>query len=82
MEIEDVAAKVRSTGVSDDEEDYALPIWCAVLPLHTTIGEAEPCPRLVAGTTAEQGGMASYSPGRSFDEVMLETYRQMYPAEA
>ena len=79
MEIEDAAAKVRSTGVSDDEEDYALPIWCAVVPLHTTIGEAEPCPRLAAGTTPESGGMASYTPGRSFDEVMLETYRKMYP---
>jgi hypothetical protein len=79
MEIEDVAAKVRSTGVSDDEEDYALPIWCAVLPLNTTVGEAELCPRLVAGTTPESGGMGSYTPGRTFDELMLETYRKMYP---
>ena len=36
MEIEDAAAKVRSTGVSDDEEDYALPVWCAVNPLRTS----------------------------------------------
>lgn len=81
MEIEDAAAKIRSTGVSDDEEDYALPIWCAVLPLHTTVGEAEPCPRLVPRTTAEASGMGFYMPGRSFGDVMLETYRKMYREE-
>ena len=60
----------------------ALPIWCAVLPLHTTVGEAEACPRLVAGMTQELGGMAAYAPGRDFDDVMLETYRQAYPDRA
>jgi hypothetical protein len=27
MEIEDAAAKVRATGVADEEEDYAVPVW-------------------------------------------------------
>jgi uncharacterized protein len=35
MEIEDAVAKIRATGVSDEEEDYAAPVWCAVLPLRT-----------------------------------------------
>ena len=78
MEIEDAAAKIRSTGVSDEEEDYALPIWCAVLPLHTVIGEAEPCPRQVQGVTPEGSGMSAYTPGRRLDEVMLEAYRTHY----
>src|ERR1700753_3249023 len=78
MEIEDVAAKVRSTGVSDEEEDYALPIWCAVLPLHTVIGEAEPCPRQVQGVTPEGSGIAAYTLGRRLDEVMLEASRTHY----
>ena len=30
MDIEDAVAKIRSTGVSDEEEDYAVPVWCAV----------------------------------------------------
>ncbi|MCX6047907.1 MAG: pyridoxamine 5'-phosphate oxidase family protein [Chloroflexi bacterium] len=31
--IESAAAKIRSGPPSDDEEDYALPIWAGVLPL-------------------------------------------------
>jgi uncharacterized protein len=78
MEIEDAAAKIRATGVSDEEEDYALPIWCAVLPLRTIIGEAEPCPRQVPGVTPQGSGMSAYTPGRRLDEVVLETYRTHY----
>ncbi len=80
MEIEDAAAKIRSTGVSDDEEDYAnVPAWCAVFPLRTVIGEAEECPRQLPDVTREAGGMAAYQPGRRLDEVLLETYRTSYP---
>jgi nitroimidazol reductase NimA-like FMN-containing flavoprotein (pyridoxamine 5'-phosphate oxidase superfamily) len=78
MKIEDAVAKIRSTGVSDEEEDYALPIWCAVLPLRTVIGEAEPCPRQVPGVTPETSGMSVYKTGRRLDEVMLEAYRTSY----
>jgi nitroimidazol reductase NimA-like FMN-containing flavoprotein (pyridoxamine 5'-phosphate oxidase superfamily) len=78
MDIDSAAAKIRSTGVSDEEEDYAVPVWCAVLPLRTVIGEPEECPRQLPGVTAEAGGMAAYTPGRRLDEVMLETYRQSY----
>lgn len=82
MEIDDAAAKIRSTGVSDEEEDYALPIWCAVLPLRTVIGEAEACLRQVPGATPEASGMSAYTPGRRLDEVMLEAYHRAYPREA
>jgi len=81
MEIEEATAKIRSTGVSDEEEDYALPIWCAVLPLRTVIGEAEPCPRQIPGVMPEASGMSAYTPGRRLDEVMLEAYRKAYPQE-
>jgi nitroimidazol reductase NimA-like FMN-containing flavoprotein (pyridoxamine 5'-phosphate oxidase superfamily) len=82
MEIEDAAAKIRSTGVGDEEEDYAVPVWCAVLPLRTVVGEPEECHRQLPGVTPEAGGLASYVPGRRFDEVMLETYAGSYPAQA
>lgn len=78
MEIEEAAAKIRSTGVSDEEEDYGVPVWCAVLPLHTVIGKAQECPRQSPGVTPHAGGMAAYTPGRRLDEVMLQTYRTAY----
>ncbi len=82
MEIEDAAAKIRSTGVSDDEEDYAgVPVWCAVHPIRTVLGEPEECPRQLPGVTPEAGGMSAYQPGRRLDEVLPETYRRTYPSE-
>jgi nitroimidazol reductase NimA-like FMN-containing flavoprotein (pyridoxamine 5'-phosphate oxidase superfamily) len=32
--IEDASAKTRSGPPVDDEEDYALPVWAGVVPLH------------------------------------------------
>ena len=60
MAIEDAMAKIRCTGVSDEEEDYALPVWCAVLPLRTVLGEPEECPRQLPGVTPEARGMAVF----------------------
>jgi hypothetical protein len=42
LPIEEVSAKVRTGGPSDDEEDYELPIWAGVLPLRTVAGEPLP----------------------------------------
>ena len=83
MEIEDAAgAKIRSTGVSDDEEDYAgVPVSCAVHPIRTVLGEPEECPRQLPGVTPEAGGMSAYQPRRRLDEVLPETYRRTYPSE-
>jgi nitroimidazol reductase NimA-like FMN-containing flavoprotein (pyridoxamine 5'-phosphate oxidase superfamily) len=30
----EVSAKIRSGPVQDDEEDYALPVWAGIVPLH------------------------------------------------
>ena len=78
MEIEDAAAKIRATGVSDEEEDYAVPVWCAVLPLKTVLGEPEECLRQLPGVTPEAGGIAGYRPVRRLDEVMVESYVRSY----
>jgi hypothetical protein len=32
--IEEASAKVRTGPPADDEEDYALPVWAGVVPLH------------------------------------------------
>jgi uncharacterized protein len=39
LALEEVSAKVRVGPPADDEEDYALPIWAGVVPIHTQLGE-------------------------------------------
>ena len=74
MEIEQASAKIRDTHVSDDEEDYALPIWAARYPVRQVIGEAEPCPRQHAAASVPSG-MAPYRPGRTLDAVLADAAR-------
>lgn len=45
LPISEASAKVRTGGPVDDEDDYALPIWAGVVPLHTVIGTPEADPR-------------------------------------
>jgi nitroimidazol reductase NimA-like FMN-containing flavoprotein (pyridoxamine 5'-phosphate oxidase superfamily) len=77
MEIEEASAKIRSKGVADEEEDYALPIYAARFPVQLVIGEAEPCPRMPVGVARPQG-LAGFSNGRRLDELMTENYRKTY----
>jgi uncharacterized protein len=39
LPLEEVAAKVRMGPPADDEEDYALPIWAGIVPIHSQLGE-------------------------------------------
>lgn len=48
--IEEASAKVRSGPPLDDEEDYALPVWAGVLPLHLSVAAPVADPRLKPGT--------------------------------
>src|SRR5215467_13952946 len=38
LPITEASAKIRPGGPSDDEEDYALPVWAGVIPLKMTTG--------------------------------------------
>jgi nitroimidazol reductase NimA-like FMN-containing flavoprotein (pyridoxamine 5'-phosphate oxidase superfamily) len=78
MPIDEAAAKIRSTHVADDEEDYALPIWTARIPVRQILGEAEPCPRQPPGLQVP-AGLKLYQAGRSLDETLLEAYHITYP---
>jgi len=78
MPIDEASGKIRSTHVSDDEEDYALPVWTARIPVRQVLGEAELCPRSIPGLPVPEG-MQGYTPGRSLDEVLLEAYHKTYP---
>lgn len=77
MEIENASGKIRSKGVGDEEEDYALPIYAARFPVTQVIGAAEPCPRMPAGVPVPPG-LAGFAPGRRLDEIMSESYRTTY----
>jgi len=46
LPLDEVSAKVRTGGPIDDEEDYALPVWAGVVPLHLRSGDPLPDPRL------------------------------------
>jgi nitroimidazol reductase NimA-like FMN-containing flavoprotein (pyridoxamine 5'-phosphate oxidase superfamily) len=77
MEIENASGKIRSKGVSDEEEDYALPIYAARFPVTQVIGRAETCPRMPAGV-ALPPGLAGFTPGRRLDEIMSESCKTTY----
>ncbi len=54
FEIEEASAKVRTGPPKDDAEDYALPIWAGVVPLHMQRGEpvADPLSTVAVPTPA------------------------------
>lgn len=71
MVIENASGKIRSKGVGDEEEDYALPIYAARFPVAVVIGEVETCPRMPAGVPRPEG-LAGFTPGRRLDDIMRE----------
>lgn len=77
MEIEQASAKIRDVHVSDDEEDYALPIYAALYPVKQVLGEPEECPRQSPGLEVPEG-LRGYTAGRKLEDVMLEAYRMQY----
>jgi nitroimidazol reductase NimA-like FMN-containing flavoprotein (pyridoxamine 5'-phosphate oxidase superfamily) len=78
MPIDEASGKIRDTHVSDDEEDYALPIWTARIPVRQVLGDPEPCPRQLPGLDVPSG-LAGYSAGRPLDAALLEAYHRNYP---
>ena len=49
ISLESASAKVRVGPPSDDEEDYALPVWAGVLPLRQQALDLTPDPKLNEG---------------------------------
>jgi hypothetical protein len=77
MAIETASGKIRDSGVKDDEEDYALPIYAVRIPVAQTLGVAEPCERMPQGV-AVPPGLAGFTPGRRLDALMLENQKRKY----
>lgn len=49
MEIAEGSAKIRTGPPSDEEDDYALPIWAGVIPVRTKVGALIPDERNLKG---------------------------------
>ena len=79
MEIEEASAKVRSKGVADDDEDYALPIYAERIPVRTVLGAPEPCSRLLDGVT-RPATLDGYCEGRLLGDALRDAYFAEYPA--
>jgi hypothetical protein len=75
MRIEEASGKIRAKGVGDEEEDYALPIFAARIPIRTVIDELETCPRMPEGVPRPEG-LSGFVPGRSLDTIMSEHHRK------
>jgi uncharacterized protein len=77
MEIERASAKIRSKGVGDDEEDYALPIYAERVPVTMVLGAPEPCKRLLPGVERPKN-LAPYREGRKLEDAVREAYGIAY----
>jgi hypothetical protein len=51
VDVESASAKVRTGPPSDDDEDYILPIWAGVVPIHQSFATPETDPRVLDGVT-------------------------------
>jgi hypothetical protein len=49
LPIEEASAKVRSGPPKDIEDDFGVPVWAGVIPLHTEVGQPEPDEPLLRG---------------------------------
>ena len=78
MEIERASAKIRAKGVSDDDEDYELPVYAERLPINQVMGQAEACPRLLAGVS-RPSNLDGYRAGRPLEEALMEAHRVACP---
>jgi nitroimidazol reductase NimA-like FMN-containing flavoprotein (pyridoxamine 5'-phosphate oxidase superfamily) len=78
MEIERASAKIRASGIVDDDGDYALPIYAERLPLRTVIGPPEPCARLLPGVERPEN-LHGYTAGRRLEEALAESHAAAYP---
>ena len=77
MEIERASAKIRSKGVGDEEDDYALPIYAERVPVNMVLGAPEPSKRLLAGL-ARPDNLAPYRDGRKLEDALREAYGIAY----
>ncbi|HEX4260134.1 MAG TPA: pyridoxamine 5'-phosphate oxidase family protein [Acetobacteraceae bacterium] len=77
MEIETAVAKIRDLPPHDDEEDYAVPAWVALIPVRQVLGAAEECERQLPGV-ARPDWTVHYPEGGRLDRAVADAYRAHY----
>ncbi len=77
MEIETAVAKIRDLPPHDNEEDYAVPAWVALIPVRQVLGAAEECERQLPGV-ARPDWTAHYPEGGRLDRAVADAYRAHY----
>lgn len=55
LSLDEASAKIRNTGVADDEADYELPIWAGIVPVEMRVGAPQPDPRNHPGLEVPDG---------------------------
>jgi uncharacterized protein len=63
MTLDESSAKVRTGPPEDDPEDYDVPVWAGVIPLHTTAGTPLADPRTPPEVTPS-GAITTWTPDR------------------
>ncbi|MDE2304429.1 MAG: pyridoxamine 5'-phosphate oxidase family protein [Gammaproteobacteria bacterium] len=76
MDIERASAKIHAHGISDDEADYALPIYAERIPIRQVILEPESCPRLLAGVERPEH-LRDFRAGASLEELLSTAARRL-----
>ena len=72
MPIDEASAKIKCEGVIEtDEEDYDIPTWAGVIPVHMSVGAAIPDQRLLVDADLPEDARA-YTKGRNLSEVLAE----------
>lgn len=61
--LDECSAKVRTGPPMDDDEDYALPVWAGVIPIHTAAGAPIADPRSRPGV-APSRAVTTWTPQR------------------
>jgi len=80
MPIDKASAKIRAKGVADDEADYAFPVWAERLPIHTTLGAPEPCPRQLPDLE-RPANLRAYRASRPLEDALREAYATAYAGD-
>ena len=62
LDISTASAKISTGEPSDEDADYAIPIWAGVVPVSTELGELMPDRRLLSGV--EPSAVVQALPGR------------------
>lgn len=78
MDIEEASAKIRTRGVVDDDEDYALRIYAERLPIRTVIGAPEPCPQRLPGVERPEA-LSDYAPGQLLEIALARAHARRCP---